>query len=74
MSGKIRGNGLIVALEAKKLSEKLELTEVETLSESVIDELKELGCTVDAIVQSWYRFRIAELEKKEGRKNEVRKL
>lgn len=74
--GKIRGNGLSIALEAKRFSEKLELTEVETLGESVIGELKGLGSTIDAIVQSWYRIReeeekkqydeIAELCRKKG--------
>ena len=57
MPGKIRGNGLSLAIEAKSLSEKLELTEVETLGESVIGELRELECTISAVVQSWYRIR-----------------
>ena len=57
MTGKIRGNGLTIAMEAKKLGKVLELVEVETLSEGVVDELKGLGCTVDAIVQSWHRLR-----------------
>lgn len=69
MTGKIRGNGLSIAMEAKKFSEKLELTEVETLGESVIGELKGLGSTIDAIVQSWYRLQEWEvLKKKEEEK------
>ena len=66
--GKIRGNGLNIAMEAKRFSEKLELTEVETLGESVIGELKELGSTVDAMVQSWYRLKE---EKEEAKENEM---
>ena len=57
MSGKIRGNGLSVAMEAKKLNKALELTEVETLSENGLDKLRELEHTISAIVQSWYRIR-----------------
>jgi len=59
--GKIRGNGLSVALEAKRLGKVLELTEVETLGEGVVDELRELESTIDAVVQSWYRLREEEL-------------
>ena len=79
--GKIRGNGLSIALEAKRFSEKLELTEVETLGEGVIDELKGLGSTIDAMVQSWHRIReegekkqydgIVELCRKKGLGDEV---
>ena len=57
MPGKIRGNGLHIAMEAKKLNKEIELTEVETLSEGVIDEIRELEHTINAIVQSWYRIR-----------------
>ena len=57
MTGKIRGNGLSLAMEAEKLDATLKLVEVETLSEYVIDVLEELGCTIDAIVQSWHRIR-----------------
>ena len=61
--GKIRGNGLHIAMGAKKLNKELELTEVETLGESVIEELKGLGSTIDAVVQSWYRIREEEVDR-----------
>ena len=60
MPGKIRGNGLSVAMEAKRLGEKLSITEVETLSVGAIHELQELGYKVDAIVQDWHEIKMEE--------------
>lgn len=64
MSGKIRGNGLAIGMEADELRGTLELADAEHLSEGVVEKLKGLERMIEAVVEDSQRSKQPKAEEK----------